>query len=238
MKGMTFSNRKCELSQRSVVGGSGARPGIRLLAAKCALLIVGGAAAFASNAADAPRRENNYELTPFVGYMGGGRFADPTDNSDRDVKEDTLIGLFADIVADTPERHYEVLYANQGSTIEGATPIDMSIQYLQIGGTVGFTDNPRVTPYFGATVGATRFSPDTTGLDDETKLSFSLGGGMKIPITDHIGLRFDLRAFITLLDTDSDIFCVSSAAGSGCRVAARSDAFLQYAAGLGITAAF
>jgi hypothetical protein len=114
----------------------------------------------------------------------------------------------------------------------------MDVQYLHIGGTVGYMDNPRVTPFFGATNGATRFSPDASGLDDETKLSFSLGGGLKIPITDHIGLRFDLRAFVTLLDSDSEIFCVSDAVDSSCRISAQSDTFLQYSAGLGIIAAF
>ena len=31
-----------------------------------------------------------------------------------------------------------------------------------------------------------------------------------MPITDHFGVRLDLRAFVTVLDTDGDIFCVSS----------------------------
>jgi hypothetical protein len=194
--------------------------------------------AWSANAADAPRRENNYEITPFGGYMFGGKFKDPTDGSDRDVKEDTAFGLFADIVADVPERQYEFLFANQSTTVKGAVPLDLDIQYLHIGGTVAFMDNPRIWPYFGATVGATRFSPKGTALDDETKVSFSIGGGFKVPITDHVGLRFDARAFITLLDTEGNIFCVSDAAGGACRISAQSDTFVQYVAGLGITAAF
>ena len=205
---------------------------------KCTLLIAACTAAMSVGAADAPRHENNFEITPFIGYMGGGNFEDPLDGSDRNLKEDTVFGLFADIVADTPERHYELLFSSQSSTVKGAIPLDLDVQYLHIGGTVGYTDNPRVTPYFGATVGATRFSPDAPGMDDETKPSLSLGGGMKIPITDHIGLRFDARAFVTLLDSDSQIFCVSTGDFAGCRIRAQSDAFVQYAASLGITAAF
>ncbi|MFL6620725.1 MAG: hypothetical protein ACJ8MH_19100, partial [Povalibacter sp.] len=37
-------------------------------------------------AAERPKHvENNFEITPFYGQMGGGRFQDPLDSSDRDV---------------------------------------------------------------------------------------------------------------------------------------------------------
>jgi len=206
--------------------------------AAVALAAAGCVMAWSAGAADEPRREHNYEITPFGGYMFGGKFDDPTDNSDRDVKEDSTFGVFADIVADVPERQYEFLFANQSTTVKGAVPLDLDIQYLQVGGTVAYMDNPRIYPFFGATVGATRFSPKGSNLDDETKISFTLGGGFKVPITDHVGLRFDARAFLTLLDTDGNIFCVSDAAGGACRISTRSDTFVQYAAGLGITAAF
>jgi opacity protein-like surface antigen len=210
------------------------RTGVRA----CVLLAAGCLVAFSAGAADARRHVNNFEITPFLGYMGGGKFENPTDDTDRDLKEDTAFGLFADMVADVPERHYELLYARQSSTVKGTVPIDMDVQYLQIGGTVSYTDTPRAIPYFGATIGAARFSPDANGLDDETKLSFSLGGGLKIPITDHIGLRLDARAFLSLLDEDSELFCGSGAAGAGCAISARSDTFVQYSAGVGIVAAF
>lgn len=205
---------------------------------RCIVVMAGCIAACSAGAAEQRRQVNNFEITPFVGYMGGGKFEDPADNSDRDVKEDTTFGLFADMVADVPERHYELLYAKQSSSVKGATPIDMDIQYLQIGGTVSYTDSMRVIPYFGATIGAARFSPDANGLGDETKLAFSLGGGLKFPITDHVGLRFDARAFLSLLDSDSELFCASGAAGAGCAITARSNTFIQYAAGLGIVASF
>lgn len=203
------------------------------------LVAAGCLAAVAAGAAEQGRHVNDFEITPFIGYMSGGKFEDPTDNSDRDLEADTLFGVFADMVAGVPERHYELLYAQQSSTVKGGAPIDMDVQYLHIGGTVGYADTVAyVLPYFGVTFGAARFSPDADGLDDETKLSFSVGGGMKMPITDHIGLRLDARAFITLLDSDSELFCVSDAAGAGCAISARSGTFLQYAAGLGIVAAF
>ncbi len=203
------------------------------------MLIMGCMAAASASAAEGQRHINNFEITPFIGYMGGGKFEDPSDGSDRELKDDTTFGLFADMVADVPERHYELLYARQSSSVKGGTPIDMDVQYLQIGGTVSFTDSRHVVPFFGATIGAARFSPDTSGLDDETKLAFSLGGGMKIPFTDHVGLRLDARAFLSVLDSgDSQLFCSSGTSGGACAISARSDTFVQYSASLGIVAAF
>ena len=88
------------------------------------------------------------------------------------------------------------------------------------------------------TIGAARFSPDAVGLDDETKLAFSAGGGMRIPITDHFGVRFDARAFLTVLDSEGDLFCVSTGGAGTCAIRAKSDTFLQYSASLGVTFAF
>jgi Outer membrane protein beta-barrel domain len=190
-----------------------------------------------ARAADPPQRHtNDWEFTPFAGFMAGGEFEDPTDNSDRDLDEDTSFGLIINAAADS-WRHYEFLFASQSTSVDGAVPFDMDVQYLQIGGTVNYPDATRVIPYFGITVGAAKFSPDAPGLDDETKLAASIAGGVRVPITNHIGVRLDLRAFITVLDTDGDLFCVSDG-GATCNISAKSDTFLQYSAALGVTVGF
>jgi opacity protein-like surface antigen len=197
------------------------------------------ASAFAAGPDKGKAPENTVEITPFVGQMGGGRFEDPTDNSDRDLDSGSDWGVFLNINADGPARQYEMFYAQQGTSVQGAEPFDLDVQYLHIGGIVNFTDAQPVVPYFGMTVGATHFVPSGSGLDDETRLSFSAGGGVKYLFTPHFGLRFDARAFVTLLDTESDIFCVSApATGSSCRIKAASAAFFQYSASLGFVAAF
>jgi hypothetical protein len=186
--------------------------------------------------AQAPKEYNDWELTPFLGYMAGGAFEDPTDDSDRNVDEDNNYGLFVDAAADY-WRHYELLYTKQSTRVRGATPFDLDVQYLQIGGTVSYPDARRVIPYFGMTVGAARFSPDQPGLDDETKLALSIAGGVRVPINEHFGVRFDVRAFVTALDTKGDLFCVSDA-GLTCNIRAKSDTFLQYSANLGFIVGF
>ena len=191
-------------------------------------------------AAPAVAQEQDYaafEITPFYGYMAGGEFESPTTNTDRDLDENNNFGVIFNAAVDQ-WRHYELLYSTQSTEIDGTLPIDIDVQYLQIGGTVSNPDAERVIPYFGITVGAARFSPDQSGLDDETKFALTVGTGVKVPITDHIGVRFDARAFISLLDTDGNIFCVSDNGVGTCAIRTKSDTFLQYHAALGLIVAF
>jgi opacity protein-like surface antigen len=191
-----------------------------------------------AQAADESKQYNHFEFTPFVGYLAGGEFEDPTDGSDRDLDAGTDYGLFADAAADW-WRHYEMIYVRQSSKVDGAVPFDLDVEYLQFGGTVSYPDTEytHVIPYIGMTVGAARFTPDGPGLNDETKFAFTLGGGLRIPINDRFGVRLDLRAFGTVLSSDSEFFCVSSS-GLTCRVQTKGDFLLQYSANLGVTIGF
>ena len=191
-----------------------------------------------AQAADESPEYNNFEITPFVGYLAGGEFEDPVDSSDRDLDAGNDFGIIMDAAADW-WRHYEMLYVRNSTTVDGVEPFDMDVEYLQFGGTVSYPDTEytHVIPYFGMTIGAARFSPDGSGLDDETKFAATIGGGLRIPINERFGVRLDLRAFGTVLNSESDIFCVSSA-GLTCRVKAKGDFFLQYAANLGVTIGF
>lgn len=179
----------------------------------------------------------SWEFTPFYGYMFGGKFEDPLTNTDRDVNEDNNYGIFIDAAADE-WRHYELIYSKQSTSVDGTPKMDLSAEYLQIGGTVMYQDAETVIPYFGMTIGATRLSPSGAGLSDETNFSFSLGGGFKVPVTEHIGVRFDARAFLTLLNSDGNIFCVSDNGAGTCAIRTRSDTFVQYQAVLGVIVGF
>ncbi|HLS82877.1 MAG TPA: outer membrane beta-barrel protein [Steroidobacter sp.] len=202
----------------------------------CALAaVIGLLVAPFAGAAEPPSSFNTFEITPYVGYMAGGEFEE-SGGADLDLDADTNLGVIFNVAADH-WRRYELLYSNQGAKVDGSAPFDMDVEYLQIGGIVSHPMAERAIPYFGITVGATRFSPEAAGMNNETEFSFTVGAGLHIPITDHIGVRFDARAFVTLLDGDSEIFCASDN-GAACRVRAKSDTFLQYAAALGVTFGF
>lgn len=65
-----------------------------------------------ARAEEPQHHSNDFEFTPFIGFMGGGEFEDPTDSSNRNVDGDSNFGLIVDAAADY-WRHYEMLYTRQ-----------------------------------------------------------------------------------------------------------------------------
>ena len=68
----------------------------------------------------------------------------------------------------------------------------------------------------------------------ETKFSFSLGGGIKIPLTEHIGLRVEGRGFGTMFDENSSLFCVNNR----CAVRVEGDVIWQFTGFAGVVFSF
>jgi hypothetical protein len=203
------------------------------------LLLAGPALAQQEDDDDDDEAINEFELTPFVGYSAGGEFEDPNSGGDRDLNPAASFGLIADLTTDDPSRHYELLYSYQSTDVDGTPKLDLDVQYLHVGGVVDFVqERRRAIPFVAGGLGVTLLSPDRNGLDDETEFSLSLGGGFKIPLNDRIGIRFDARAFITFLDSDTSVFCVSAPPTAACDIRAKSDSFLQFTASVGITAGF
>jgi hypothetical protein len=178
------------------------------------------------------------EITPYAGYAVGGSFEDNTTGASLDVEEGGSFGLILDL-ADSPETQYELFYGFQrtevtgGGTFGGDPLFDLDIHYLHLGGTYMFTGD-RVRPYIAGGVGATHFVPHGSGLNSKTYFSVSLGGGAKIPISSHVGLRFEGRGLMTVLPDTTEIFCVSSG-GAACSVSVRGDVLGQVLLTAGIT---
>ncbi len=170
------------------------------------------------------------EITPYAGYAIGGSFDDNTTGARLDVKEGGNFGLILDL-SNSPDTQYEIFYGFQrtkvagGGTFGGEPLFDLDIHYLHLGGTYMFAGD-KIRPYVAGGVGATHFVPDGSGLDRKTYFSFSLGGGVRVPITGRVGLRFEGRGLLTVLPDSTEIFCVSSG-GAACRVRVRGDVFGQ-----------
>jgi len=178
------------------------------------------------------------EITPYAGYAIGGNFEDNNSGANLDVKEGGNFGLVLDL-SDTPETQYELFYGFQrtkvtgGGVFGGETLFDLDIHYLHLGGTYMFTRD-KVRPYIAGGLGATHFVPNGSGLNPKTYFSLSLGGGAKIPISGHVGLRFEGRGLLTVLPDTTEIFCVSSG-GAACRVSVKGDVLGQVLLTAGIT---
>lgn len=176
------------------------------------------------------RADPGVELTPLAGFRFGGSFEDNTTGQDMDADEGAAFGLIVDVPA-AGDTEYELFYSFQRTKLKGdgifagGTLLDLDIHYLHAGGLLLFP-RERARPFVGGGLGVTWFSPRGFGLDSDIRFSLSLGGGVKIPVSERIGLRFEGRGFLTFLPASTDLFCVSSG-GAACDVRVRGDVFGQ-----------
>jgi Outer membrane protein beta-barrel domain len=191
--------------------------------------------------ADSPR----FEMTPFVGTRVGGGFdlTDTTSGIDESVDLGSGAGFGLDLgVYRDSQSFYELLYSTQTSEVESDSPavdgVDLRIDYLQFGGTLLFPqENNHFVPYMSLTVGATLLKPDGD-FDSETKLSGSLGGGFRFPLNDNVAVNLGVRGYLTLLESDTELFCVSDSTQAGCLVRSSGSTFFQAEGSLGLSVRF
>ena len=180
----------------------------------------------------AARAEGRIEITPFAGFTFGGNFEDNTTGASLKVGESGSLGLILGY-RDTPETHYELFYSFQrtdlrGSGTFGGNPLfDLDIHYLHLGGTYEFPGERTLLPFLSGGLGVTFLVPTGEGLDSSTNFSLSLGGGVKVPVTGRVGLRFEGRGYMTILPDSTEVFCVSSG-GASCAVRVTGDVLWQF----------
>ena len=191
--------------------------------------------------ADSPR----FEFTPFVGGRVGGSFDVPTgegNGSSVDLGNGASYGIDLGLYRDN-QSFYELLYSTQSTNLDSKDPVlhdvDLTVSYLQFGGTLFFPqDNDFFVPYMSLTIGATFMEPDYRGYDSETKFSGSLGGGIRIPFNDNVSLNLGLRGYLTLIDSDTSLFCVSDSGDAGCLLRSSGSTFFQAEGQLGLSVRF
>lgn len=167
------------------------------------------------------------EITPFGGYRMGGDFELDTGESLR-LDDSGSYGII--IGTDYRENtQLEFLYSHQKSALkmqEGTSPneplFDLGVDYFQLGGTY-LWDYDRLVPFLSGGLGATYFNPDDSSYSSLTKFSMSLGGGVKLFATEHIGLRLEGRGYATFMNSGGAVFC-----SGGCQVYVTSDVWLQF----------
>jgi len=193
----------------------------------------------ASLSAPARASAGDLEITPIVGYTFGGGFENSANGNSLDLADTENYGVILNLKDQSkPGGFYELLYSHQstnlkgdGTVFAGAARLHIDIDTLQIGGTYG-TEGETVNPFVAAGVGVTHMSPEQG--DAETWFSFSLGAGVKIPVTENIGLRIEGRGFATVLDGSGSIFC----SNGSCAIQAQGDLMWQYSAFSGVVFSF
>ena len=174
---------------------------MKRFALACCLVLLPGAA-FADG-------DFRYELTPHVSHHFSGSLHTEGAFFDGDfqIEDDVAYGLTFDIPLSN-NLQLELLYNYQESDLffDGGIfgpdieLLETEIAYAHIGLLAQF-GRPSVTPYFVVSAGLTRFDPqEIQGAGADNRFSVSLGAGVKLFFTDHIGLRFEGRGFWTEMD--------------------------------------
>ena len=159
-----------------------------------------------------PAAAEGLEVTPILGYSFGGDFDNSRTGETVNFAESESYGLILSL----PDQSkyggfYELLYLRQptrlkeaDSLFSSASKLDVDINYLHLGGSYSPL-NQTVNPYVAAGIGLTHMRPEQG--EAETRFSFSVGGGIKVPLTERIGLRLEGRGFATLFNGRGTIFC-------------------------------
>ena len=148
------------------------------------------------------------------------------------------LGLYRDATG-----YYELLYSQQVDEPRlerpGCQDVDMRIDYLHFGGTAFLPQEDNwLVPYLSLTIGATLLEPQQGGYDSETMFSGSMGGGFRIPFSDHAAVNLGVRGYLTFIDSDTDLFCISDSDGASCLVKSSGSTFFQGEGFLGLSFRF
>ncbi|HQR75846.1 MAG TPA: outer membrane beta-barrel protein [Burkholderiaceae bacterium] len=174
-------------------------------------------------------------LTLYAGYVGSDGIENTTTDAKATVKSSGAFSLAVGTLLD-PSRELQLMYSQQSTTLSpggSAAPFDLTVRYLHLGGT-SFIEGPVGRGvYVAGGIGATQFSPSTSGYGSEIRASLNLGVGYYWPLNDNFGLRAEARGFATFVNSSGGFMC-----SGGCVVVLRSDIFLQYEGMIGLNARF
>ena len=177
---------------------------------------------------------------------GSSTASDPTSGENgesADIDSDTplhiVLNKFQRINNDGARLYYEFLYAQNDMNVDikAADAADnystsLSAQHLHLGGTYEWGESKVFDPYFAATMGASHYSPEQASSD--TFFSMSAALGARFWVIDNLSLRFEARAFGTLMNSSSEILCL----GGTCYVEIDGSLWLQNHFTAGLTYAF
>lgn len=215
----------------------------------------GGAATSGATSSEGPAGAGalpRFELTPYGAYRFGGEFDAPSDDDPAtpetpnfELHEGNAFGLIFNIRAATVNTQWEILYAHQQTEVDtlpsfvGGPRLGIDVDYLQFGGTYLFDEQSTSTvPFIAMTVGFAHFDPAIQGTEGETYWSGSIGGGVQLRADKRIGVRLEARAFGSLIDSNSALFCTTGPEANRCALSVSGTALFQFEASAGVVIRF
>ncbi len=171
------------------------------------------------------------EIIPLFGFRGGGEFVDEVTDTKHTLESSDIAGLILSFPYEYGKT-LEIYYSHQSTQLNSITTtepapnntvnIPITIDYLHFGGTAPIVADKNLQTFVTGGLGFTYLSPDYTGTQSDLRASFSIGVGLRWPITDLISLRLETRGLATLYNNNSAIFC-----SGGCAISVNGNLFLQ-----------
>ena len=195
-------------------------------------------AAMPATAAD----ELNVEITPFVSYRFGGSFDVEGSSASFEIEDSEAVGLLLNL-RQTGNTQWEILYSLQQSEVRlrdstmATASVDTDIHVLQLGGTYQ-GDGEKVRPYVAMTVGGTHIKTAANGSQSDSFFSGSIGVGVNVNPNNRLGFRFEARAYGTLMDSSTDLFCQTGPNANVCAVRIDGSLLSQFEAIAGVVFRF
>jgi len=173
------------------------------------------------------------EITPLLGYRGGGEFIDETNDKKHTIVSSSTYGFIISGEPYSGGKQFELYYSHQDSDINsisvtppsvssGTANIPLSVDYLHFGGTTPISKTDKLHSFVSGGLGFTYLSPDFTGFQSDLRASLSIGIGAKYALTKRIALRLESRVLATMFNNNSAIFC-----NGGCRIRVNGNFFTQ-----------
>jgi hypothetical protein len=151
------------------------------------------------------------DITPFYGYRIGGHLVGVADVVEYPFDGAASFGVVSDINLKTDNFKIELLWSHQKTGFQGILTRDpqrvrLNIDHIQAG-IMQEVGKPSARFAIALLVGTSRM--DSPGLGSEFKFSASIGGNLKFFLSEHVGLRFDARAYAMFVNTSGGAFCAS-----------------------------
>ena len=179
-----------------------------------------------------PAYAQDYEITPYIGWRTSSSLEDADTGETIDLKETDSFGIILSMKKNQ-DTNYDFLFSRQNTELRSSTVTEsLRIDYYHLGGTI-FYDYDKLHPFVSGGLGATHISPANDAFSSETKFSLSVGGGLKFPLTQNVGLRLEARGYGTVVSSGGTIMC-----SGGCVAKFTGSLYMQFEALAGLSIAF
>jgi len=184
-----------------------------------------------------PAMAQRVEVSPFVGYRGGGGIATINGSNVVGTPNGPSAGAVADVVVGPLQdgTKVEVLFSREqveaqvNHSFAAPTHERIAVDQLLVGGLYDLSPG-RIRPFLAGGVGFTRF-----GSSDGSSWNFAVGGsaGAKFYANRHLGARIDGRLYVTIVDATA-----TGACGGGCVIGIRVSPATQFEFTAGLVVGF